>query len=537
MRRCVCVAASAESGDAALAETRTRAALAADNPRLAREFAADVPVARTAALLQWSDLLESPKTGADYSGDASALAVEPEALAAGFEKLAHTDSAGALDLLPMLLARAGLTSAMQARLKRAAALGAAYDRDPRAIAAFDDLPAAAVDSQVQEWRVRAALWIGDYDRALEWIEQMPAESRDAASLALLARARMAATAGDDAAAPLFAEIAGLRDYYGYLAADRLHPAYNLNVRPSPDDIADANRDCSRHRADSRARTVRSATWRTRPTSEWTAVLGGAEPAVKVQAAHLAARWGWYPAGHCHPRTSRRIGRCDTALSAALSRRRRRGQQASQASPPTGYWASCARKACSARTRCRARMRAASCKCCRPRPPRSRAAGTCPRPRKDDLFDPSVAVPLGAAYLRELLDRYGGQLDLSLAAYNAGPAAVARWLPPKSMDADVWVENIPYNETRGYVQHIWSTSSLSPRCGAPNCRGSSTDAGRRTGGSRRCDSFSSTTRGMSNEIESSSLPNSLQAACAPASIAAAASPRWRRRIPSWLPPIG
>jgi soluble lytic murein transglycosylase len=77
----------------------------------------------------------------------------------------------------------------------------------------------------------------------------------------------------------------------------------------------------------------------------------------------------------------------------------------------------------------------------------------PTPHKDDLFDPSVAVPLGAAYLHELLDRFAGQLDVSLAAYNAGTAAVARWLPPKSMDADVWIENIPYAETRGYVQHI------------------------------------------------------------------------------------
>jgi len=60
---------------------------------------------------------------------------------------------------------------------------------------------------------------------------------------------------------------------------------------------------------------------------------------------------------------------------------------------------------------------------------------------------------GAAHLRELLDRYGEQLTLSLAAYNAGPTAVAHWLPPTPMDPDIWIENIPYNETRGYVQHI------------------------------------------------------------------------------------
>jgi soluble lytic murein transglycosylase len=77
----------------------------------------------------------------------------------------------------------------------------------------------------------------------------------------------------------------------------------------------------------------------------------------------------------------------------------------------------------------------------------------PQLRKDALFDPSVAIPLGAAHLRELLDRHAGQLTLSLAAYNAGSTAAARWLPSHSMDADVWVENIPYGETRSYVQHI------------------------------------------------------------------------------------
>jgi soluble lytic murein transglycosylase len=77
----------------------------------------------------------------------------------------------------------------------------------------------------------------------------------------------------------------------------------------------------------------------------------------------------------------------------------------------------------------------------------------PVPSREDLFDPTVAVPLGAAHIRELLDRYGNQLELCLAAYNAGPVSVARWLPPKPIDADIWIENIPYTETRSYIQHV------------------------------------------------------------------------------------
>ena len=78
----------------ALAEAKARAALAADNPRLAREFAADVPLARSAALLQWSDLLEAPKSALTVLATHPHCRWRPEALAAGFEKLAHIDSAG-----------------------------------------------------------------------------------------------------------------------------------------------------------------------------------------------------------------------------------------------------------------------------------------------------------------------------------------------------------------------------------------------------------------------------------------------------------
>jgi soluble lytic murein transglycosylase len=77
----------------------------------------------------------------------------------------------------------------------------------------------------------------------------------------------------------------------------------------------------------------------------------------------------------------------------------------------------------------------------------------PRPSPDDLFNPVVNVPLGAANLRGLVDRFGGQTIVALAGYNAGPNAAARWMPSESIDPDIWVENIPYNETRNYVQRI------------------------------------------------------------------------------------
>jgi soluble lytic murein transglycosylase len=77
----------------------------------------------------------------------------------------------------------------------------------------------------------------------------------------------------------------------------------------------------------------------------------------------------------------------------------------------------------------------------------------PQPDLSDLFDPATSILLGAARLRTLLDQFDGQIAAALAAYNAGANAAMRWLPGKPVDSDVWIENIPYSETRVYVQRI------------------------------------------------------------------------------------
>jgi soluble lytic murein transglycosylase len=436
---------------AALAENRTRAALSADAPRLAREFAADVPLDRRAALLQWSDLLDSPRSALNVLATHAALTVEPEALASGFEKLARTEPGYALDLLPRLLAREGLTPELKDRLRRAAALGAAYDRDPRAIAAFDELPPTAADAQVQEWRVRAALWNGDFARALAWIEQMPSALATQPRWRYWHARAIAATSSAEAAAPLFGEIAGLRDYYGYLAADRLSKPYDLNVHPSALDAA-AQTTLSKMAGMIRAHELFDCDMIDEATSEWNASLDGADNALKVQAALLASRWGWFAQSIT---TLAQSGEFDDVtlryprpFSDVVSRAATIAQLPQDWILAVMRQESLFRKDAVSRADARGLMQMVP----------STAAAVAHRwhldsPGRDGLFNPSIAVPLGAAHLRELLDRYGEQLTLSLAAYDAGPAAVARWLPSKPMDADVWIENIPYNETRGYVEHI------------------------------------------------------------------------------------
>ncbi len=69
------------------------------------------------------------------------------------------------------------------------------------------------------------------------------------------------------------------------------------------------------------------------------------------------------------------------------------------------------------------------------------------------------VRLGGAYLRKLLDGFEGSVPLALAAYNAGPQAVSRWLASaETLPLDLWVARIPYEETRNYVARVLSNSA-------------------------------------------------------------------------------
>ncbi len=72
----------------------------------------------------------------------------------------------------------------------------------------------------------------------------------------------------------------------------------------------------------------------------------------------------------------------------------------------------------------------------------------------DLYDPKHNITVGTKYLEKLLDRFKGQVPLAVAAYNAGPEAIARWLGrTKLEDLEVFVEFIPYHETRNYTARV------------------------------------------------------------------------------------
>jgi TolA-binding protein len=87
---------------------------------------------------------------------------------------------------------------------------------------------------------------------------------------------------------------------------------------------------------------------------------------------------------------------------------------------------------------------------------ARLAGVKEYETADQLFQPQMNILLGAAYLRRLLSQFNDQLPLAIAAYNAGPHRVQTWLYRfGEYDYPLFVELIPFNETRNYVKKVLS----------------------------------------------------------------------------------
>jgi soluble lytic murein transglycosylase len=72
----------------------------------------------------------------------------------------------------------------------------------------------------------------------------------------------------------------------------------------------------------------------------------------------------------------------------------------------------------------------------------------------DLMDPAINIRLGAHHLGSLVKRFRGSAPLAIAAYNVGQAPVRRWLSARgTLPLDAFVEEIPVQETRGYVKRV------------------------------------------------------------------------------------
>lgn len=451
----------------ALIEARARLVVRNGYGALGRVIATPLAETPRARIGQWAALIDEPLREIDALLDDPARPVDAEALLDGWQRLARKDPDAALARAARLQERRAPDAAAFSPYARALALGLSWSRRPEALAWFAKIAPADVDALAAEWWARSALWNGDWPTVQRAIAALPADQR-AEQRWRYWSARAAAATGDATAAAQFAGLAAEDGWYPALAAAQAGSTYAPHPQPLPADDAALARladDAGFVRAHELFRLGRRAP----AANEFWAAVGALEAPVKPQAAILAMRWGWYEQGVAvassqkiftdyallYPRPYDLPVRQGAALSGLPSHliygvlRQESLYRADAVSRANAYGLLQMLAETAART---ARKWAQ------------------PVPSPNALFDPATNVPLGAAHLRDLLDRFAGQLPVAIAGYNAGPNAAARWLPVQPLPADIWIENIPFNETRSYVQRVlwhslvfaWAASDGKPQ---------------------------------------------------------------------------
>ncbi len=438
-----------------LIEARVRLALEENNVRFAREIAGELPAARAEPLLQWAALLQNPQRSIDALIAHPSRRVEPEALLAGWTRLARTDRDAAIERYDALVRARKLSADDASAYALALALPLSWDRRAEALEYFARVKPADLDDYALEWQTRAALWAQDWALVAKSIAAMSEETRQLARWRYWAARAAERTRDMTLARQLYESVLVDDNFYSMMAAARLeqplspHPEKLVVDEVQLAQVAELPELV-------RARELLLSALRSYANVEWAYGLDRLSEDARRQTIHLAARWGWYDQAIATA-TQQRIFN-DYALLYPRPFDREVGAAAKLADLPPELIYGVLRQESLYRYDAVSAAGARGLLQLLPETARRTARKwKQPRPDREDLFVPATNLRLGAAHLRTLLDRFNGQTIVALAGYNAGPNAAARWLPSETLDSDIWIENIPYNETRAYVQRIlWHT---------------------------------------------------------------------------------
>ena len=334
----------------------------------------------------------------------------------------------------------------------------ARDKLPGAYQSLRNLPPAARNDEVLRWRARTSLRTRSWSNLLDDIAAMSDAERAAEEWRYWYG--MALQRSGDAAAgeTVLAELAEERSYYGFLAADELGLDYDLvERRIATDEVLLAELAARPELV--RARELFLVGLDGRGRSEWDAVVSYLSPDLKLQAANLASRWGWHSRAISAAASAGEFD--DLALRYPLPFQQSFEEHAATASIAAPWAYGVARSESLFMRDVRSSAGAVGLMQLMPATGRQVAREIrLPYSGLDTLTNPTHNIRLGTTYLGQMAERYSGNRVLATAAYNAGPHRVDRWLPESGdIDARIWIENIPFNETRKYVRRVMAAETI------------------------------------------------------------------------------
>lgn len=405
---------------------------------------------------QWQAFSDDPKTAVAQFSPPTDTDLVKTLLHYGLQRLARVDAKQAIEKFEQYQKQYLLADGEEgAKTFRYLALKAADQQLAGADKRLEAVDKTVVDEGVYQARLQFALTHSNWQAILTLTEQMPA-SEDLKWRYWQARA-LEEMKQIEKAREIFKPLAQERHYYGFLAAEHLQQPYHFGAQPI-EASKKAIKQLLTKPSIIRARELYLVGLLEFARAEWQMILDTFSTEELKIAAVLAHRWGWYDRAIVTATkikafddlvlrfptpfydtvvTHATAQKLDVAWVYAIMRQEGAFQvDAKSVANALGLM----------------QLLPATAK---------EVAGKLKLSLKSDadILEPELNIRLGTGYLRHILDKFEDNRLLATAGYNAGPSRAKQWAARSCMPKDVWIELIPFNETRDYVQRVMSYAAI------------------------------------------------------------------------------
>nr|WP_243454181.1 transglycosylase SLT domain-containing protein [Oceanisphaera pacifica] len=384
---------------------------------------------------------------------------QTQALAQALAKLANTDYAKVMNLYPSYQNQAGLSQPQVAKIEQGLARRLMYNRTREYRSWLDSRLPEMGNDELFELRARVAIWEQDWKSLPQWIARLSSDAQQNSRWLYWRGRALKAQNKEQASQQAWQQAATHRNYYGFLAAQHLQAPFSLRKKPL---VPAISLDEARRQWPAVARVEE---WQalgkiTAARSEWYHLLGKVSKTDGLALGSLALQQKWYDNAIQASIRIKAWDHLDLRFPIVYRDNFQRQAKRLQVSEATLF--AIARQESAFYELARSPVGAGGLMQLMPATAKATAKkhGITDFKRASDVYIPNINIQLGSHYFKEMLERYSHNRIAAIAAYNAGPHRIDRWLKNSgSRPFDVWVENIPYRETRGYVQNVLAYSVI------------------------------------------------------------------------------
>ena len=423
------------------------------NHSLVKHLGTYIPRSEQPALTLWEQLRQHPER---VTGSPSLKSEHPllrRILANGISYLSQKSTPEAIEAWHKINARYTFTEYEKSIAFTDIAISLARQHHPDALQWLKQIPDQFSSELVQAWRIRTALAQNNWETVKTYIDRLP-DSMKEESRWQYWRARALSEIGEpDESTRIFQTLSAERGYYGFLASTRLGVPYTLKNETlqlsSQLSIAVSNKSCIHRTLELMALGRESDAKR-----EWIAGVKKMTDEEIVASARIADKYGWHHFAIIAMAKATNY-KDDMPLRFPLANSQHVLTAAKKQKIEPAWVFAITRQESAFATSAKSSVGALGLMQLMPATAHQVARqNKVPYKNKNDLLGTDLNIKLGAGYLKHLLETHQGSMVLATAAYNAGPSRVKLWLNNRStLEADQWIETIPFAETRDYVQNV------------------------------------------------------------------------------------